>query len=70
MKNNKLYNFLKETDPGFKNFLEEKITINRENFQRALASVYDLGPDSSASDITELTEISTNLWHLLREYHV
>ena len=43
MKNNKLLILLKETDPDFKNFLEEKITINRENFQNALASVYGLG---------------------------
>ena len=70
LKNNGLYDFLKEVDPDFKKFLEEKITINREGFQKAIASVYDLGPDSTASDIIKLTEISKNLWNLLRKYHV
>ena len=67
---NKLLDVLKEADPGFKKFLEEKVTINRENFDKALMAVYDLGPDSPASDIIELSEISAKLWHLLRIYHV
>lgn len=67
---NKLLDLLKKTDPGFKKFLEEKITINRENFDRALIDVYDLGPDSPASDIIECSEISSKLWNLMRAYHV
>lgn len=70
MNNKKLFDVLKEADPGFKEYLEEKITINRENFNKAIASVYDLGPDSTTNDIIELTEISTKLWSLLRLYHV
>ena len=68
--NNKLLILLKEADPDFKKYLEEKITINRENFDRALLDVYDLRPDSPASDIIELTEVSSKLWRLLRKYHV
>lgn len=67
---NKLLDVLKETDPSFKKFLEEKITINRENFDRALIDVFDLGPDSPASVIIELSGISTKLWDLMRAYHV
>lgn len=70
MVNNILLNLLKETDPGFKKYCEEKITINRENFDRALMDVYGLNPDSPTRDIIELTQISTRLWFLLRKYHV
>ena len=70
MNNDILFNFLKENDPGFKKYIEEEITINRENFNKALVLVYDFGSDSPASDVIELTEISDRLWALLREYHV
>lgn len=70
MVNNKLLNVLKEIDPDFKKYLEEKITINRENFDKALLDVYNLRPDSPTSDIIELTQVSSNLWRLLRKYHV
>lgn len=68
--NNTLLNLVKEVDPDFKKYLEEKITINRENFDRALLDVYGLSPDSPTSDIIELTETSCRLWRLLRKYHV
>jgi len=68
--NNEFLNLLKELDPDFKKYLEEKITINRESFNKALAELWGLGPDSKAFDVLELSELSKNLWRVLRKYHV
>lgn len=68
--NNLLFNLIKEADPDFKKYLEEKLTISRENFNSAFADAYGLGPDTSVSDTLELAETSVRLWRLLRKYHV
>lgn len=70
MVKNKLLEKLKETDPCFEEYCEEKITINRENFDNALMDVYGLNSDSPIRDIIGLTETATRLWNLLRQYHV
>lgn len=68
--NNKLLNVMKEADPDFKKYLEEKIIINRENFNKALSDVYDISPDNPVSDMIELAATSTSLWRLLKKYSV